>query len=163
VGLKFDPQALYDAVNAQRQVRGMTWAELSKELHVSTSTIKSMPNRKWGIELDGVICMTRWLGRTVESFAGGHGGPDPKPGSFKTDGGFMRFDTRALYERLDRERQTRRLTWDDVAAKVWPSGPWGADQLKALAKGGRTDVYSALAGCEWLGATIASFTRFTWT
>jgi hypothetical protein len=69
--LKFDPQALYEAIDAQRRERGMTWNELADELRVSTSTIKGMTKRQWGIELDGVMGMTRWLGRTVESFAGG--------------------------------------------------------------------------------------------
>ena len=67
---KFDPQALFDAVDAQRRQRNMTWADLSKELRISTTTIRSMPKRKWGIELDGVIGLARWVGRTVESFAG---------------------------------------------------------------------------------------------
>jgi ribosome-binding protein aMBF1 (putative translation factor) len=47
------------AVDAQRRERGMMWADLSKELRISTSTIRSMTKRKWGIELDGVIGLTR--------------------------------------------------------------------------------------------------------
>lgn len=47
---RFDPQALLDAVDAQRRERGLTWAELSAELHVSTTTICG------------------WLGRTIQSF-----------------------------------------------------------------------------------------------
>ena len=73
--LTFDPQALYEAIDAQRRERGMTWKELAIELCVSTSTIKGMTKRQWGIELDGVMGMTRWLVRTVESFSGGDGGP----------------------------------------------------------------------------------------
>ena len=60
--LKFDAQALYEAIDAQRRERGMTWNELANELRVSTSTIKGMTKRQWGIELDGVMGMTRWLG-----------------------------------------------------------------------------------------------------
>jgi hypothetical protein len=44
----------------QRRERGMTWNELANEPCVSMSTIKGMTKRPWGIELDGVMGMTRW-------------------------------------------------------------------------------------------------------
>ena len=152
--LRFDAQALLDAVDAQRRDRGMSWSALSKELGIATSTIQEMPDRRWGIELDGVIALARWLGRTVESFAGGDGGPPPAPGS---SGRFQRFRTAALYAALDAERERRGLSWEQVAKQVWPSGPWGPDRLRNLAKGGRGEVHSAVACCEWLGKSIQSF------
>ena len=158
---RFDAQALYDAVDAQRRERGLTWADLSKELHISTSTIKGMTKRAWGIELDGVLGLARWVGRTVESFAGADGGPPPRPGSHGRSGRFLRFDTAALYVALNAAREQRGLTWDQVAAEIWPAGPWGPNQLKRLAKGGRADVHSALAICDWLGRTIQSFQHET--
>src|SRR5262245_51281471 len=157
--MKFDPQALLDAVDAQRRERGMTWAELSREVFISTSTIRNMPKRKWGIDLDGVIGLAGWLGRTVESFAGGDGGPSPTSSSYATTRRFLRFDTAALYRAVNQERERRYATWDQVASEVWPAGPWGVAQLKHLAKGGRADVYSALAICQWLGRRISDFQR----
>jgi hypothetical protein len=159
--MTFDPRELYDAVDAQRRERGMTWAAVSSEVRVSASTIKGMISRTWGIELDGVAAMARWVGRTVESFAGGDGGPPPKAGSFLGGGRFLRFDTAALYAATDRERERRGMTWDQVALEIWPSGPWGVNQLRNMAKGGRADVYTALAICGWLGRTIQSFQRDT--
>ena len=159
--MKFDAQALTDAVDVQRRERGLTWAELSRELHISTSTIKGMASRQWGIELDGALGLARWVGRTLESFAGGDGGPPPNPADFRGGPPFSRFDARALYAALDAERQARGLSWDQVAREVWPAGPWGAQQLKNLAKGGRGEVRSALAIVEWLGANIESFTKLT--
>ena len=155
--MTFDPQSLLDAVDAQRRQRGMTWQKLSDELGVSASTIKQMPKRRWGIELDGVTAMTRWLGRTVESFAGGDGGAPPSVSRRP-----LRFQTKDLFEALNGQRARRAMTWDDVAAEIWPSGPWGARQLTKLAKGGRIDVQSALNACQWLGRTIQSFQRETW-
>jgi transcriptional regulator with XRE-family HTH domain len=161
-GRQFDPQALLDAVDEQRRQRGLTWAELSRELGISASTIRNMPKRKWGIELDGVIGLCRWLGKTVESFAGGDGGPAPPNGVISRSGQPVRFDTAALHAALNDERVQRGMTWDQVAAEVWPLGPWGAEQLERMEKGGRSDVYNALAICEWLGMTIQSFQRETW-
>ena len=158
--LQFDPWALYEAIDVRRRELEMTWKELANELRVSTSTIKGMTKRQWGIELDGVMGMTRWLGRTVESFAGGDGGP-PKSGVLTKSGRYTRFDTTALYAAVDEQRQRRSLTWEQIALEVWPTGPWGLNQLKRLADGGRADVYSALAICGWLNRTILSFTRET--
>ena len=115
--LKFDPHALYEAVDAQRRDLGMTWADLSRELRISTTTIRSMTKRKWGIELDGVIGLTRWVGRTVESFAGGGGGSPPRPSSYARTGRILRFDTAALFEVLKKERERRGMTWERVAAE----------------------------------------------
>ena len=157
----FDPQALLDAVNAQRRERGLTWAELSGLVHISTTTIRSMPKRKWGIELDGVIGLAHWCGRTVESFAGVDGGPPPA-GRPRSTPPFLRFDTAAVYAAVNDERERRGLTWSQVASEVWPSGPWGEDQLRQMAKGGRSDVDKALAICGWLGRTIQSFMHETW-
>ena len=159
--LNFDPQALYDAIDAQRRERGMTWKDLTNELRVSISTIKGMTKRQWGIELDGVLGMTRWLGRTVESFAGGDGGPPLQHGVLARPGRYIRFDTAALYAAVDAERQRLGMTWEQVASEVWPSGPWGPNQLKNMAKGGRSDVYNALAICGWLNRTIQEFTHVT--
>ena len=115
-----------------------------------------MPKRKGGIELDGVIALARWVGRTVESFAGRDGGPPPFPDSWRTTGRFQRFDTRALHAALNAERGRRGMTWNQVAAEIWPKGPWGASRLTRLAKGGRGEVQSALAICGWLGRKIQS-------
>jgi hypothetical protein len=161
--VEFDPRALYDAVDAERRQRGMTWASLSKELHVSTATIKSMTTRKRAIELDGVLALARWVGRTVESFAGGDGGPPPQAGSYGTTGRFLRFDTAALSATVSEERTRRGMTWDQVAREIWPSGPSRANLLKGMARGGRSNIYTALAVCEWLGRPLHFFQRETIT
>ena len=158
--LKFDPQALYEAVDARRRERGMTWADLSRELRISTSTIQGLTKRG-RLELDGVIGLARWVGRTVESFAGGDGGPSPRPSSHGETGRFLRFQTAALYAALDEERERRAMTWAGIAGEIWPSGECGPNQLERLAKGGRADVHTVLALCQWLGRTVQSFQRET--
>jgi len=65
--IRFDTQALYDALEAQRTARGLTWTDVARETGVSTSTLTG--TRRGGrLEVDGVLSMARWLGRTVESF-----------------------------------------------------------------------------------------------
>ena len=64
---RFDSKALYRALEKQRKEWGMTWAELSREIGVSTSTITG--TRKGGrMEVDGMLAMVYWLGGGVETF-----------------------------------------------------------------------------------------------
>ena len=86
----------------------------------------------------------------------------PAAGTHRSNPPFLRFDTAALYAAVNEERERRGLTWAQVATEVWPLGPWGAAQLRHMAKGGRSDVYQALAICDWLGRTIQSFMHETW-
>lgn len=72
---RFDSAALYAALDAQRRSRGMTWAEVAAEIGVSASTLTR--TRLGGrMEVDGMLAMARWLGRTAESFTFGYKGPN---------------------------------------------------------------------------------------
>jgi hypothetical protein len=45
----------------------MTWADVSKEIGVSTSTITG--TKKGGqMEVDGILALVYWLGECVETF-----------------------------------------------------------------------------------------------
>ncbi len=64
---RFDSNALYQALDQQREDRGMTWADISREIGVSSSTLRR--TREGGrMEVDGMIAMVDWLGEKVESF-----------------------------------------------------------------------------------------------
>ena len=72
---RFNAAALYAALDAQRRERGMSWAEVSAEIGVSASTLTR--TRLGGrMEVDGMLAMVRWLGRTAESFTFGYKEPD---------------------------------------------------------------------------------------
>ena len=64
---RFDANALYQALDKERSNRGITWKEISDEIHVSVTTIK---RTKLGgrMEVDGMIAMVDWLGVPVETF-----------------------------------------------------------------------------------------------
>ncbi|HEX5235129.1 MAG TPA: helix-turn-helix transcriptional regulator [Silvibacterium sp.] len=64
---RFDPRALYAALDEQRRTRGMSWTQVAAEIGVSASTLTR--TRLGGrMEVDGMLAMVRWLGRSVESF-----------------------------------------------------------------------------------------------
>lgn len=65
--IRFDALALYEALDAQRSARGLTWTQVAKETGVASSTLTGT-KRGGRLEVDGTLAMVRWLGRTVESF-----------------------------------------------------------------------------------------------
>ena len=65
--IRFDAKALFVALDRQRMARGLSWAQVATETGVSVSTMKR--TRLGGrMEVDGVLALVGWLGRTVESF-----------------------------------------------------------------------------------------------
>jgi transcriptional regulator with XRE-family HTH domain len=64
---RFDSHALYDALDAQRRTRGLTWRQVAADVGVSPSTLTGT-KRGGRLEVDGALAMVRWLGRTIESF-----------------------------------------------------------------------------------------------
>ena len=71
---RFNPRALYRAMDAQRVARGMSWTEVGRELGIAASTLTR--TRLGGrMEVDGMLAMVRWVGRSVESFTFGEDEP----------------------------------------------------------------------------------------
>jgi transcriptional regulator with XRE-family HTH domain len=66
-----------------------------------------------------------------------------------------RFDTKALYEALDKQRVARGLSWQDVARATGVS----AATLTRTRQGGRLEVDGMLAMVLWLGLPVEHFVR----
>jgi hypothetical protein len=64
---RFNSTALYDALEAERQRRGLSWSALSREIGVAASTMQRL-KRGGRMEVDGMLAMVGWLGRSVEDF-----------------------------------------------------------------------------------------------
>jgi transcriptional regulator with XRE-family HTH domain len=65
------------------------------------------------------------------------------------------FDATAFYAALDAERQSRGMTWRQVAIATKVS----ASSLTRMAQGRRPDVDSLTALCAWSGLRADSFVR----
>ena len=64
---RFDSKALYSALDAERESRGISWKQVAHETGVSVSTITR--TRQGGrMEVDGVLALVGWLGAPVERF-----------------------------------------------------------------------------------------------
>lgn len=155
---RFDRQALYAALDARRRARGISWRQVALETGVAVSTITAT-QRAGQMETDGMLAMARWLGCAPEKFMRGS-----KPSSLaltpEATKRFLargRFNTRALYLALDRERRSRRMAWPEVARAA--GNHISPAMLKRLAKGGRIGVDLMVSAVGWLGASVESFTR----
>ena len=65
--IRFDARALYEALDAQRAARGLNWPDVARETGVAVATLKRT-QAGGRLEVDGMLAMVAWLGRSVESF-----------------------------------------------------------------------------------------------
>jgi len=114
----FDIDALYLALDQQRQARGLTWADVARDISrqferspafarpIAASTVSGIRSRRV-LEGDGVLQMLLWLNRTPESFsANTRDEPLPKVPADR----ILRFDAAKIYDLLDAQRADRALT-----------------------------------------------------
>ena len=64
---RFDPAALFAALDQQRIARGLSWDQLAREIGVSAATMKRT-QQGGRMEVDGMLAMVGWLGVPVETF-----------------------------------------------------------------------------------------------
>ena len=64
---RFDAKALHKALDEQRKRRDMSWADVSKEIGVSSSTLRRTKDGG-RMEVDGMLAMVNWLNEKVETF-----------------------------------------------------------------------------------------------
>ena len=164
----FDLRVLYDALDAQREARGLSWAGVMREItgqterrvprSVATSTIRSLATKRVA-EADGVLSMLRWLNRAPESFVHGH----PQFGA----AGFahpplqadqcLRFHAQTIYARLDDERRRRGMTWKQVAGELGRF--FTTAGLTRLKTGGRVGFPQIMRITAWLSSPAADLMR----
>jgi len=152
----FDVSALYDALDAQRRSRDLSWSAVARAIGgISVSTLTGLPGRTV-VEGDGVLQMLRWLDRAPESFVrGSPAGSEVRLPSVGPDE-VLRFDAAAIYDALDAQRVARDWTWQQLADAI---GGVSASMLTRLAQGGRVSVPPIIRIVSWLGRPVAEFTR----
>jgi hypothetical protein len=125
----FDAIALYEAMEAQRIDRGLSWRQVADQLWDQSRVLNERrddhpisPSTLTGIAKRGdctcqhALFILRWLERAPECFllapatgaALPAAGPDRRP----------RWNLAALYEALDARRRERRLAWVGLARQL---------------------------------------------
>ena len=164
---RFDLPAFFDALDAQRQERGVDWTRLAEELWEQSSALNAelgghalcpgaivrLP-RTGRISCQYALFMLRWLQRAPEDFLSGPvvdvGDvrlPDAGPGSR------LRWDLAQLHAALNAERQDRELTWAALADGLHCT----PGRLTNLRTARLTDMDLAMRVTQWLEVPAASF------
>lgn len=167
----FDVAALYDALDAQRRARGLSWRRVADEITaqhagwlarrgarahpLSPSTLTGMRERP-STTANHALGMLLWLGRTPESFIPGHevdtaDATLPQVGPDR----ILRWDSVGLHAALDAQRRERGMTWQEVARAVGcsPSQVAGLARLRYS-----PGIVVAMRMVRWLGCPAATFT-----
>jgi transcriptional regulator with XRE-family HTH domain len=159
--------AFHAELDQQRQARGLTWPQLAAEINrpfeltpsipITPGTLRDMLKKR-SVTSAVVLQVLRWLGRTPESFLSGpprNAVPDeqlPQAGPDR----ILRFDTRAIYDALQQERQGRGLTWQQVARELRGFTP---GMLTNLAVGPLIGFPRVMLLTQWLARPAAHFVR----
>ncbi|HLJ50847.1 MAG TPA: hypothetical protein VKU01_32775 [Bryobacteraceae bacterium] len=167
ISTDFDLAALFEALDAQRQARGLTWSQALREINraserrarhqIARSTVTGLRTRRVA-EGDGVLQMLQWLNRTPESFvpgcelAGSNTAKLPEVAPQQ----MLRFDTHKLHAALNERRIEKGITWQQVAKEI---GGVSAGSLTYLSKGSRVGFPGVMRIVRWLGRPVAQFTR----
>ena len=64
---RFDLGGLFEAVDAERRRRGLSWATLGRQVGVAPSTIRRFQHAD-DAEADGVLALVRWLDTAPEHY-----------------------------------------------------------------------------------------------
>jgi len=161
----FDVNALYGALDAERERRDITWSQLTRELNalfqdvtaarpIATSTVTGM-RHKGGLNGNGVIQMLIWLERTPESFCTNW----PVEGRLiarTTADRIVRWDGPKIYGAVDAQRASGRLTWAEVARAI--GGLMTPAHLKWFKTAYGIGIPNDMLVFRWLGQPAADFT-----
>ena len=172
---EFDVSALFAALDAQREERGLSWSgvareiwELSAELNgrrrdhpISPATLTGMAERG-GVSCQHALFMLRWLGRSPESFL--RGATTVAPGALPAAGPDQRLRWNlhvtprrrwpGLYEAMDERRRSEGLTWPELARRLDCS----PNQLSGLRTARfATSMTLAMRITQWLRRPAADF------
>jgi hypothetical protein len=162
---EFSLQGLYDALDAERRERQLSWTAVAAEVNrhrthlrpIAASTITGLRDKADG-EGDGILQLLLWLRRSPESFVAG--AADAGAIRFRlpelTTGQILRWDTRALHAAADARRRERSMSWAEVGEEI---GGFTPSMLTNLAKGGRIGFPRVMRLVRWLGQPAVAFTR----
>lgn len=128
----FDIAALFDALDAQRRHRALSWQGVARQLWnqsaalnakrgdhpISGSTLTGMAKRR-DTTCQHALFMLRWLGRAPENFVPGSTADAAKTSlAFAGPDRRLRWDLQKLYDALDSQRREQSLAWPQLAQEL---------------------------------------------
>jgi hypothetical protein len=163
----FDGGALISALDAQRADHGLGWTELATALWQQSADLNAQRGdqalcpgalvrtaRRGSMSCQYALIILRWIGRAPEEFLTGPvvdvGDTRlPQPGHDRR----LRWDLPQVHAAVNEQRQTRELTWAQLANTL----DCTPNRLTNLRSARLADMDLTMRVTQWLGAPAARF------
>ena len=107
---RFDAQAFYAALDAERISRRCTWKQVAQEAQVSASTLTRMAQGRRP-DVDSLAALVTWAGLSADTFVSGDQ-PRPDPGTLTMISTYLKGDPQLTAEAAEALDQLVKATYE---------------------------------------------------
>ena len=112
---RFDAEAFYAALDAERRSRRYTWKQVAQEAQVSASTLTRMAQGRRP-DVDSLAALVTWAGLSADTFVGS-GRPVPEPGALTMISTYLKSDPQLSAEAAEAMDQLVKATYERMRKK----------------------------------------------
>ena len=112
---RFDAEAFYSALDAERRSRRKTWKRVAEEARVSASTLTRMAQGRRP-DVDSLAALVAWSGLSADSFVRDEQGK-PEPGSLAMISTYLKSDPHLTPEAADALDELVKATYERMRKK----------------------------------------------
>ena len=112
---RFDAEAFYSALDAERRSRKQTWKRVAEEAQVSASTLTRMAQGRRP-DVDSLAALVAWSGLSADTFVRGEQGR-PEPGSLAMISTYLKSDPHLTPEAADALDELVKATYEWMRKK----------------------------------------------
>jgi transcriptional regulator with XRE-family HTH domain len=112
---RFDAQAFYAALDAERRSRRYTWKQVAQEAQVSASTLTRMAQGRRP-DVDSLAALVAWAGLSADTFVLGDQ-PRPEPGTLTMISTYLKGDPQLTAEAAEALDQLVKATYERMRKK----------------------------------------------
>lgn len=112
---RFDAEAFYSALDAERRSREKTWKRVAEEAQVSASTLTRMAQGRRP-DVDSLAALVAWSGLSADTFVRDEQGK-PEPGSLAMISTYLKSDPHLTSEAADALDELVKATYERMRKK----------------------------------------------
>ena len=112
---RFDAEAFYAALDAERRSRQQTWKRVAEEAQISASTLTRM-SRGRRPDVDSMAALVAWSGLSADTFVRDEQAK-PEPGSLSMISTYLKSDPRLTPEAADALDELMKATYERMRKK----------------------------------------------
>ena len=112
---RFDAEAFYSALDAERRSRNQTWKRVAEEAQVSASTLTRMAQGRRP-DVDSLAALVAWSGLSADTFVRDEQGK-PEPGSLAMISTYLKSDPHLTPEAADALDELMKATYERMRKK----------------------------------------------